>query len=180
MSVNLFLWDSYRLCTHADWQITSVWMKKGKEYHAPSIAKEERMIWCQDLTLYHFIYNQLSFTLYNTWREYVLSWCVGTHKYSKPFPFYKIFYRLTLQWNEITYVHSIKYFIKNLAWLRCWTFPWGQAVVSCSPCKELYFPTTKTIIKEILLLLLLYFLILEDALEIDSSKSCIRNAPHTE
>lgn len=45
--------------------------------------------------------------------------------------------------------------------------------------KELYFPTTKIIIKDILLWLLLYFLILVDALGINS-KSCIRNGPHTE
>lgn len=56
----------------------------------------------------------------------------------------------------------------------------GQTVVSCSLWKELYFTTTKIIVKEILLWLLLYFLILVYALGIDKSEFCIRNDPHTE
>lgn len=57
---------------------------------------------------------------------------------------------------------------------------WGQAVVSCLPQKELYFPTTKIIIKEVLLWLLLCILIIVNALGIDDSKSCTRNGSHTE
>lgn len=56
----------------------------------------------------------------------------------------------------------------------------GQAVVSCLPQKELYFPTTKIITKEVLLCLLLCILLIVNALEIDNSKSCTRNGPHTE
>lgn len=46
--------------------------------------------------------------------------------------------------------------------------------------KNLYFPATKVIIKEVLLWLLLCILITVNALGIDNSKSCTRNGLHTE